>query len=544
MLLKNIYLAAFAAVLFIGFFFRKNGDDSRSKAVDLWFCVTAALIASTFLSLFPLSREFPYADSSVFIYIGKMMHKGFLPYKDLFDHKGILMYFIQYVGLLIGNGSWIGIWVLEAVNMIVTAWLLFKISRIFTKDKIVRYLSVVAVLVMCGMQTYEGGNFTEEYALPWISLALYIFLKYFQNFTYVTNKELAGVGLDDMKDSCSFRDIVWLGAGFAVVSLLRVNMASIWIAVMPVILIRMIFKQQWKKLGSCALGFICGLAIVYVPVLLYLLITGSLQDFIDCYIIFNFGYSEAGGNWGGVWSAILKGLANLPFAVAAFFISLWPNIKKRLYVLNLWILVVTLYFSHMSGRFYQHYGMILLPMLVPLFACSLVNLYEIFSLKGKIKLKWKFPGKAIMLTGLTVVIAGAFFLQFKWSNLIHDSLFQTDGMDVVQEYILANSGEEDDVLIVGNDVKHYLLAGRSTENKYFYQTPPIKISDEVYRGFMDELNRCQSDLIVVMGNKTECLERDDNLGRVYQYFEEQGQKGKYECEVYENFYAYRRSEGE
>mgnify|MGYP000777051933 FL=1 len=176
MLLKNIYLAAFAAVLFIGFFFRKNGDDSRSKAVDLWFCVTAALIASTFLSLFPLSREFPYADSSVFIYIGKMMHKGFLPYKDLFDHKGILMYFIQYVGLLIGNGSWIGIWVLEAVNMIVTAWLLFKISRIFTKDKIVRYLSVVAVLVMCGMQTYEGGNFTEEYALPWISLALYLSL--------------------------------------------------------------------------------------------------------------------------------------------------------------------------------------------------------------------------------------------------------------------------------------------------------------------------------------------------------------------------------
>lgn len=525
-MLNRIYLAAFWAILAVGFFFRKNGDESTSKAVDLWFCVTVALIAATFFTLFPLSKAYPLADSSVFIYIGKMMHQGFLPYTDLFDHKGILLYFIQYLGLFVGNGSYVGIWLLEAVNMVFTAVILFQISGLFTKDKMVRYLSLVAVLVMCGMKTYEGGNFTEEYALPWISLALYIFLKYFRNFTY------------------NFRDIVWLGVGFAVVSLLRVNMAAIWVAVMPLILIRMIYKRQWKELGNCALGFVCGLAIIYIPVMIYLLLTGSLQDFIDCYMIFNLSYSEGGSNLMGVWSAISKGLANIPFAVAAFLISLWPNIKKRLYLLNLWILIVTLYFSHMSGRYYQHYGMILLPMLVVLFACALVNLYDILSLKEKINFKWKFPGNAIMLGGLTVVIAGAFFLQFKWSNLIHDALFQTDGMDVVQECILANSTEEDDVLIVGNDVKHYLLADRSTANKYFYQTPPIKISEEIYQGFMEELNRCQSDLIVVMGNKTECLEREDYLGQAYQYLEEQYQKGDYECEVYENFYAYKRIKGE
>ena len=525
-MINQIYLAAFLALIVVGFFFRKNGADSTSKAVDVWFCAAVALIASTFLNLFPLSKFYPLADSSVFIYIGKMMQKGLLPYADLFDHKGILLYFIQYLGLTLTNGSFTGIWIIEAVHMIATAIILFRITGLFTEDKIVRYLSLTAVLVMCGRKTYEGGNFTEEYALVWIALALYIFLKYFQHFTY------------------RFSEIVWLGVGFAVVSLLRVNMAAIWIAVMPVILIRMICKKQWKELGNCALGFLAGVAIVYIPVLIYLLVTGSLKEFIDCYIVFNFGYSDGGSNLAGVWSAIMKGLANLPFAVAALVLSLWPNVKNRQYVLNLWILAVSLYFSHMSGRYYQHYGMILLPMLVVLFAGAFANLYEILSLKERITFRLKLPHNVLMLAGLTVAILGAFFLQFKWANLIRDALYTTDGMDVVQECILENSTEEDDVLIIGNDVKHYLLAERETANKYFYQTPPIKISDELCEDFLKEAEEHPSDLVVVMGNKEACMEREDNLGRVYQYFETQCRNGDYECEEYDNFYIYKSIKGE
>ena len=78
------------------------------------------------------------------------------------------------------------------------------------------------------------------------------------------------------------------------------------------------------------------------------------------------------------------------------------------------------------------------------------------------------------------------------------------------------------------------------ENKYFYQTPPIKINDEIYEEFMTELDRCQSELIVVMGNKEECLERDDNLRDVYHYFEDQIEKGIYQCEIFEEFYACKR----
>ena len=520
MLLTYIYTAAFCALIVAGFFFRKNGNNSTSKVTDLCFCVVAALIASTFFSVFPLTKTYTYTDSSVFLYIGKMMQKGYVPYKDLFDHKGILLYFIQFLGTSLTPNSFLGVWVVEVIHMVFTATLIFKITGLFTEDKIVRYLSVIAVAVMCGMNTYEGGNFTEEYALPWITMALYIFLKYFKNFEY------------------RFSEIVWRGIGFAAVAMLRINMAVIWAVVMPIILIRMLVKKQWKDIGNCALGFGVGIAIILLPILGYLLWTGSLKDFISCYFVFNFGYSDGGSNWAAVSSAIVKGIENLPYAVAALVLSLWPNIKDRRYGLNLFVLIVSLYFAHMSGRYYQHYGMILLPMLSVLFACGFQNLYQLLSVNEKVKFRLRLPGTVIMIPCLTLAMFAGFFLQYKWANLIRESMMQSGGVAQLTEYIKENSGEEDDVLIVGNDTKYYLLADRFTENKYFYQTPPIKINDEIYEEFMTELDRCQSELIVVMGNKEECLERDDNLGRVYHFFETMVKDEKYTCQEFENFYAY------
>ncbi len=521
MLLTNIYTGAFAALLVIGFVFRKNDKDALSKTVDIWFCIAVGLMASTFFSTFPLTKTYTYTDSSVFIYIGKMMQKGYLPYKDLFDHKGILLYFVQMLGAVLTPDSLTGIWILEAFNMIATALLFFKIAGLFSEDRIIKYISVIAVMIMCGMNTYEGGNFTEAYALPWISSALYIFLKYFQNFKY------------------KFIDIIWLGVGFAVISLLRINMAVVWAVMMPLILIRMIYKRQGKELAQCALGFVIGLLVIYVPVIIYFLWTGSLQSFIDCYLVFNFGYSDGGSNWAGVISAIGKGVQNLPYALAALVLGFWPFAKKPLYWLNMLVLVVSLYFSHMSGRYYQHYGMILLPMLVILFVCALTNLYDVFSLKGRISFKIKFPPNIVMILGLTAAIGAAFFLQYKWANLIREPMMQSGGVAALTEYIQENSSKDDDVLIIGNDSKYYLLADRYTENKYFYQTPPIKINDEIYNEFMSELKVHPSDLIIVMGNKEDCLEREDNLGKVYQYLEMKMYEGVYEGQEFEEFYSYR-----
>ena len=66
-------------------------------------------------------------DSSVFRYIGWMMTEGYVPYRDFFDHKGILLYVINYIGMLISFEH--GVWFLEGVTIFASAFFCYKIAE-------------------------------------------------------------------------------------------------------------------------------------------------------------------------------------------------------------------------------------------------------------------------------------------------------------------------------------------------------------------------------------------------------------------------------
>ena len=53
-------------------------------------------------------------DSAVFQTMGLALLHGKLPYVDLFDHKGPVLYFINAFGLWLGNGK-LGIFVMQII---------------------------------------------------------------------------------------------------------------------------------------------------------------------------------------------------------------------------------------------------------------------------------------------------------------------------------------------------------------------------------------------------------------------------------------------
>jgi hypothetical protein len=63
-------------------------------------------------------------------------------------------------------------------------------------------------------------------------------------------------------------------------------------------------------------------------------------------------------------------------------------------------------------------------------------------------------------------------------------------------WLKENTDRGDDVLVLGNDAWSYLSADRRTENRFFYQTPPIEISDEFCSDFLQELQKHPSDVIL------------------------------------------------
>ena len=153
-----------------------SGISGKSaRRTQLVFCVCIALSVSTLFRLFPGNHRLPMEDSSVFLYIGQQMKAGKVPYLDLFDHKGPVLYFIQYLGVLIAEKNFTGVWILEVLNILATAALMLKLGQITGGKQSSIRLAILVVLGACGWKVWQGGNLTEEYALPWITLAAVIF---------------------------------------------------------------------------------------------------------------------------------------------------------------------------------------------------------------------------------------------------------------------------------------------------------------------------------------------------------------------------------
>ena len=199
-------------VQFIWLHFPKNGkvvSEQNGRVLDLFFCFCTAVAVGTLFHLYPGNHLHPTGDSAAFVFIGKQMLKGKVPYLDYFDHKGPLLYLIEYAGLMISRGSTNGLWVVEVINMAAALVILVRLCFLASERRSSVWLALLITFIACGWRIYEGGNFTEEYALPWISLALMVFFRFFQTGKY------------------SKWYIFLLGVAFSAVFLLRANMIAV-----------------------------------------------------------------------------------------------------------------------------------------------------------------------------------------------------------------------------------------------------------------------------------------------------------------------------
>ena len=95
---------------------------------------------------------------------------------------------------------------------------------------------------------------------------------------------------------------------------------------------------------------------------------------------------------------------------------------------------------------------------------------------------------------------------------------------------------------MGNYCKYYFDAQRYTSNRFFYQTPIINVSANMYEQFVEELNADLPDVIVSFDDIESQLKKDTNLANIYKLLDRWCESGVYSCEVYDSFVVYRYSE--
>lgn len=499
-------LPSYKAIRIIVDYLNNNGisangiNDNYISKYDLLFIIVVTVFVSNFDELRPFSLQNISTDSAVFYYIGKNMTLGKLPYVDMFDHKGIILYFINYIAALIGHNSFIGVWLVNSIAIFFSAYFLFKLSLFITKKRSVSYITVITLFIIYifRLGSVDMSNVTEVYALPFISYSMYIFIKYFVDDKY-----------------CD-KDIVFLGISFLIVFFLRINMISVWMFFLPAIVINLLIKKNYTDILKCALLFIAGIVIVFIPVLFYFIKTNSLKEMIECYILFNFGYTSEKTSYLEMLKTMIMMCYRLIIPVSIPYLLLTNYRKDRIYYLNLCSFILALLMATISGRDFPHYSIVLYPMLT-------VILSQFFNSFINIKLTENKKLISVLICVLLIVVP---FLYKPIQKTAHE-------VDTLEDYILKNTDKDDNLLIMNNKCWYYLYTDRYSNCRYFW--PSAVANDEMLESFSNEINNKKPEYIFSTGKRENRIKEKGYIGDTYRLVDK---LDNYTLFEYEDFYVY------
>ena len=435
-----------------------------------------ALLFGVNSPLHPWINGEAYTDSSVFKTVVLMMERGHMPYRDSFDHKGPLLYILNWLGNRIA--SYRGIWVIEMIFFTVTFYMLYKIARLSCG----RIASVVTFFTASTLlfPYFEGGNFTEEYAMPCIAVAIYVFLDYFLS-GYISKKRLIASGM------CC-------GA----VLMLRPNMVSVWVVYCLAITIVMLCKKEVKEWGGFVMWFLTGVVAVILPIVIWLLVRNDLSYCVRDYILFNMKYSSSEGGRATLstkWESFFAFFNTTVYIIAFFSTIFHLKEKKTVHISYLVYLVVTIALMVMSGKAYGHYGMILIPAVV--YPISLV-----FSDIEKIKEEG--PKRALLVVVslylISAVIVPNWMPAVEGLPLVYENRKENQRSEITETIVSMideMTSEDDRISVYGSWDIIYVLSDRAHATRYSYQFPIGEVMPEIMEEYIEDLGKELPKVIVV-----------------------------------------------
>lgn len=241
------------------------------------------IISAIFLYFFSFSTSHLYKnmygfDSAIFIVIGKSVANGKLMYSDIFDHKGPVLFFIQYIGWSIGKIF--GIFLLQCINLTIVMYIISKMLYLAKLPSVYIIALLVSLLSLLCFTNIEG-NQSEEYSLLFLFIPALFILK------YVLNKQLI--------NHPPIYSFIYATC-FGLVAFNRLSNAASIAAIISGIFLFLIIKQRWYNLFLNIISFLFGLLIISIIVLVPFVYHGTFYDMIYGTFILNFKYSESIGN--------------------------------------------------------------------------------------------------------------------------------------------------------------------------------------------------------------------------------------------------------
>lgn len=328
---------------------KKNCQTVLSILYIAFIAFAAVTICSKASFLYPFDDSM---DINCFMTVGKGITAGMVPYRDLYEQKGPILYFLSALAARISHTTFWGFWILEWVSAFFFLLFSWKILRLFSKNYALFGVPVTACIIYCSGAFAQGGS-VEELCLPFFALALFL-------------------GIRDIHSGQKIRPAEYLVIGLtsALVLWIKFSLLGFYIGW---IIVPFYMALKNKQIVSFLRGLFLigtGVIIVSIPVLWWYAVQGALGDLLQVYFYNNiFVYTWDSGTLGkfrNMVSGLHLSLVYLPvpLLLAAFGIFYF---RKRSTGISMLFFLSGLFSGAVvfsGGQGIQYYPMVLAPLCI------------------------------------------------------------------------------------------------------------------------------------------------------------------------------------
>ncbi len=347
--------------------------------------------------LFPIHNR---VDQNVFFTVGREILNGKVPYRDLFEHKGPLTYFLHAAAALVSSSTFLGIYFLEVIFFAVFLLYLYKIALLFLNKRYSLFASLLTGVVILTTYCFLRGDNVEEYSLAFWAITMYYFLR---NYVRGGTEPVSGknIFLNGILVGC----VLWI----------KFNLLGFWIGWALFTFLPLLFRKDWARFFRYIGLFFLGILVTSIPWVVYFTLNGAMYDFLYTYFYCNiFLYSQDITLWQRLTTMAVGAAKNLGMnPLMSFFIIfglvhfsrknrfVWHKTGRWSVLGTFLVLYLGVFFG---GRWYDYYILITAG-------------YVIFGVIAM--LRWAEDTKLVRLNGLSrqlygrlvgLSVAGAFLI--------------------------------------------------------------------------------------------------------------------------------------
>lgn len=330
----------------------------KSKKYNLpqWILPVLILVLVAFVTIgsSPLFLTNSWVDSNAMLTMGKSMLHGLVPYRDMIDQRGPLLYALFGLGSTIKDDSFLGVFCLQVINVLIIYYLSFRIAQ-DAKIKLItpQWAGLLGPLALISTSAFNLSGSPEEFAFTSVLYLLYVLNHYRQDVSQITLTSYFFLGLN-------VSIIFW--NKFSLLG--SYGMFFLWVVG------SMLFQKKFKQLFKILVVSLAGFLSVTFFVAIYFIGRNALNDLIQIYFVQNLT------DYGNTHQSELMKIWNLffnmgqelrgHFIVALLIVAGWLKAlyEKKNVAAEILMFFGAILFVSMQHLLNDYYNLIWMPFLV------------------------------------------------------------------------------------------------------------------------------------------------------------------------------------